>query len=103
MPEPQFDAKTGFALLGKLARLTAPPAGSDETCDQGLALIAQALGSKGALGFETAEPSPALRLSCRWGKPSSEEFAALAEKTAARGEITEEKGPRGNPSRLKTK
>ncbi|HEV8337188.1 MAG TPA: GAF domain-containing protein [Candidatus Polarisedimenticolia bacterium] len=99
MSEPQFNANTGFALLGELARLTAPPADSDEICDQGLALIAKALGAQAALGFETAEPSPALRLTCRWGRPSSEDLGALAERTASLGELTEEKGPGGTSSR----
>lgn len=42
----ELDPAAAIALLGELVRLTAPPATQDEICDQGLGVLARALGFK---------------------------------------------------------
>src|SRR5881628_3642517 len=46
MAKVEFDAAAGISLLGDLVRLTAPPAGEVEICDQALGMAARALGAR---------------------------------------------------------
>ena len=101
MPRVGFDPIAGVTLLGDLAQLTAPSAGREEICDQGLALIARALGAKGGVVFIQEDPHSPPRASCRCGKVPDEGLSATARSCIASGEVTEEKGPRDTvPTRV---
>ena len=101
MPKAEFDPLRGVTLLGDLAQLTAPSAGREEICDQGLALITRALGARGGVVLIRVDPKTPPRISCRCGKVVDEEVAATARSCAASGGMVEEAGVRGGiPSRV---
>ncbi len=101
MPKVEFDPLTGVTLLGDLAQLTAPSAGREEICDQGLGLIARALGARGGVVFIHDDPESPPRATCRWGKATEEELAAIGRSCLASGELVEERNPRdGTPYRV---
>ena len=101
MPKAEFDPLRGVTLLGDLAQLTAPSAGREEICDQGLALITRALGAKGGIVLIRVDPQSPPKISCRCGKVVDEEVAATARSCVASGEMVEEARVRGGtPSRV---
>ncbi|HXH29025.1 MAG TPA: hypothetical protein VNL37_08270, partial [Candidatus Polarisedimenticolia bacterium] len=69
-----FDSVGGLAILGEMVRLTAPPAGRSEICDQGLALTVKALGP--SRGLMLLRPSPALAavVAATWGSGGGEDL-----------------------------
>jgi two-component system sensor histidine kinase HydH len=101
MPKAEFDPLRGVILLGDLSQLTAPSAGREEICDQGLVLIARALGARGGIVFVREDPQSPPKASCRCGKVVDEEAATVARSCIASGEPVEEKKAReGAPSRV---
>ena len=101
MPKAEFDPLKGVSLLGDLAQLTAPSAGREEICDQGLALIARALGARGGAVLVREDPQSQPKASCRCGKVVDEEIAGIARSCVASGELVEEGGAHGGaPSRV---
>jgi len=101
MPKAEFDPLRGVTLLGDLAQLTAPSAGREEICDQGLALITGAVGARGGVVLIRVDPQSPPRISCRCGKVVDEEVSATARSCAASGEVVEEaRVRRGKPARV---
>jgi signal transduction histidine kinase len=93
MSRKAFDAVGGLAILGEMVRLTAPPAGRSEICDQGLALTVKALGP--SCGLMLLRPSPAIPavVAATWGKAASDDLRRLGLEALDRGESIEEGGP----------
>ena len=100
MPKAEFDPLRGVTLLGDLAQLTAPSAGREEICDQGLALITRALGSRGGVVLIREDPQSQPKVSCRWGKVVDEAVASIARSCLASGELVEETRVRGGSPSL---
>ena len=82
MSSPAFDPTDGLALLGEFARLTAPPAGQTEICDQGLMLMLRALkADRGAVFLENGTAAGDLKrvaVHGRGGKEMPETLARAA-------------------------
>lgn len=62
-----FDAADGLKRLGELVRLTAPPAGRAEICDQGLALTAASVEAVSGLLLLTASSGGDVEVASSWG------------------------------------
>jgi signal transduction histidine kinase len=71
-----FDAAEGLKRLGDLVRLTAPPAGRAEICDQGLALTAAAVEAGSALLFLAPAPGGEPEIASTWGTADADLLAA---------------------------
>jgi signal transduction histidine kinase len=88
-------------LLGELIRLTMPPAGVEEICGQGLALIARALGApRGVVVLKDEAGASAENVTVYGGGPASD-LARLAERALVDGEevVVRDSGAR-DPVRL---
>ncbi len=87
--------------LGELIRLTMPPAAAGEVCEQGLALVARALGAPcGVVILKGGVGGAAEIVAAHGGEPGAE-LARLAERTLEDGDevVVRDAGAR-NPARL---
>ncbi len=97
MGKPRFDTLGSLAVLGEIVRLTAPPAGRSEICEQGLALTAKALGLGGAALLQRPAPGSLLEVCCSWGACETTALARLAERAVASSSPAEEGAGNGAP------
>ncbi len=90
MESASFATEDWLASLGELTRMTAPPAGEQEICDQGLVLAAKALGaSAGCIVLHGQPRSPFVS----WGEGSPETWQRVAEKARRSGDLQEQMAP----------
>jgi hypothetical protein len=99
MMEQRFDPLGSLAVLGELVRLTAPPAGRCEICEQGLALVAKALGLSGAVLMTRPAAGGPAEYACTWGACHPPDLAPLIEQALASASTVEEDGTEGHPPR----
>lgn len=90
MLKDRFDAAEGLGLLDELVRLTAPPAGEEEICREGLALAASALGAAGGLLLLRPRPDGPVAVAASWGKASEADAAGSAEEIVNSAESVRE-------------
>jgi len=95
-----FEAGDAVALLGELARLTAPPAGEEEICDQGLAILGKGLGAERGAVFLRVAPESVLHLAARKGEVSEQDLRTAALRALEVRDVIEEQGPVRAPSRI---
>ncbi len=89
-----------LSLLGELIRLTAPPAGENEVCEQGLAIAAKGVGaSAGTILLGSGDPGE-FAPACAWGRSPTEEMIAAGRQAIARSGIVQPGGPGGRPARV---
>src|SRR5881397_1550111 len=101
MPRSKFGAIEGLGYVDELVRLTAPPAGKEEICREGLALVAGALGAKGGWFLMPDGPGAQAAAVATWGKaPARDEVASWKEIVHSNEGIREVKAARGVPARV---
>jgi signal transduction histidine kinase len=101
MPRSRFDAVEGFGYIEELVRLTAPPAGQEEICREGLTLVAAALGAKGGWLLTPAGPDGQAVVASTWGKaPVLDAAASWKEIVNSKEGVREVKAARGSSSRV---
>jgi two-component system sensor histidine kinase HydH len=101
MGTPRFDPVGSLAVLGEIVRLTAPPAGRSEICEQGLALTAKALGLGGAALLERPAGESPLEVRCAWGTCDAEAARRVAERAISSSSTATDGGAEGGvPERV---
>ncbi len=101
MLDKEFDATGGMAILGELARLTAEPAGPEEICDQGLALVVKALGPQRALLALRRAGDGSLQAAAARGPDAERDLIGLGAKSMSDLAPVEETGSSdGKPLRV---
>jgi signal transduction histidine kinase len=90
MPRKTFDPIGGLAVLGELVRLTAPPAGLGEICDQGLALTVKALSPSRALLLLNGDGDAPPAVAAAWGRRAADQLRAPGEKVMREGGVYEQ-------------
>ena len=92
MPRKTFDSIGGLAVLGELVRLTAPPAGLGEICDQGLALTVKALAPSRAILLLNGGPDGEPSVFAAWGRRAADRLVAAGQKVIRDGGVYEHSG-----------
>lgn len=87
-----FDPIGGLDTLGELVRLTAPPAGVAEICDQGLALTVKALAPSRALLLLNGGPDGPPAVAAAWGSKAAGRLLPAGEKVMRDGGVHENAG-----------
>ncbi len=97
----RFDAAEGLGHIEELVRLTAPPAGEMEISQEGLALVAAALGARGGMLLMPTGPDTPAAAVASWGQsPVTDPVAHWKQIVNSKMGVREVKAARGSPAQV---